>query len=327
MKAVQFSVFGPPDQVAELIELPDPGEPGEGEIVIDVEACPINPASLLLLEGRYGVRPKLPAPVPSEGVGKVTKVGAGVAGLKVGDRVLLPRDGSWRQRLKASAKGLFALPTGVDPLQLAMTRVNPPTAYLMLRDYVKLGAGDWVIQDAANSGVGHALIAIARELAYRTVNVVRRADLVAPLKAAGADVVVVDGPDLAAEVAAATGNGAIRLGIDAIGGEACLRLCSCMAEGGTVLNYGLLSGKPCMIGAEQLVFRDVTLKGFWLAKWFQTATPADIQEVYGKLIAMIAAGKIKVAVAATYPLTEIKAALRHAAQESRGGKVLLTPNA
>jgi mitochondrial enoyl-[acyl-carrier protein] reductase / trans-2-enoyl-CoA reductase len=327
MKAVQFSVFGPPDQVAELIELPDPGEPGAGEVVIDIEACPINPASLLLLEGRYGVRPNLPAPVHSEGVGKVAKIGTGVTHLKLGDRVLLPRDGTWCQRIKAPAKGLFALPAGVDPLQLAMTRVNPPTAYLMLRDYVKLAAGDWVIQDAANSGVGHALIAIGRELGYRTVNIVRRADLIAPLKTTGADVVVVDGPNLAAEVAAATGNGAIRLGIDAIGGEACLRLSSCMAEGGTVLNYGLLSGKPCMIGAEQLVFRDVTLKGFWLAKWFQTATPADIQEVYGKLIAMIAAGKIKVAVAATYPLTEIKQALRHAAQESRSGKVLLTPNA
>ena len=326
MKAVQFSAFGPPHAVAELVDVADVGAPGAGEAVIDIEASPINPADLLLLEGRYGVRPKLPAPAGSEGIGRVRALGGGVDHIKLGDRVLLPRGGAWRERIKGPARGLFALPAGVDHLQLAMARVNPPTAYLMLRDFVTLGAGDWVIQNAANSGVGQALIAIARELGYRTVNVVRRAELIAPLQAAGADAVVLAGEDLPARVAAATGHGAVRLGIDAIGGEASLQLSNCIAEGGTVVNYGLLSGKPCMIAADQLVFRDVSLKGFWLARWFQTATPAEIQEVYGRLIAMIAAGKIKVPVAATYPLGEIKAALRHAAQEARGGKVLLTPN-
>ena len=77
-----------------------------------------------------------------------------------------------------------------------MLRVNPATAYLMLHDYVAAKAGNWVIQNAANSGVGHCLIRLARQVGVRTINVVRRESLVAPLKAYGADVVLVDGPDL-----------------------------------------------------------------------------------------------------------------------------------
>jgi len=155
--------------------------------------------------------------------------------------------------------------------------------------------------------------------------VVRRQELVAPLQAMGADLVLVDGDDLAARVQAA-GAAPIRLAIDAIGGEAVMRLADCLADGGTVVNYGLLSGKPCMLGAQQTIFKSITLTGFWLQKALTAMARADLESLYADLAARVADGALRVEVDATYPIEEIKAALAHAGREGRGGKILVTPN-
>ena len=231
MLAAQFSAFGRPDTVIELIEQPDPGEPGPGEVIVDAELFPINPADLLNLEGQYGAtQPALPMVPGAEGVGRIAKAGAGVSHVKPGDRVMLPGPGTWRARVKAPAKAVFALPEGIDPQQLAMLRVNPPTAWLMLHDFVAPKPGQWLVQNAANSGVGHCLIRLARETGAKTVNVVRRAELADELRAFGADVVLTDGPDLDARVRAAIGGGALPLAIDAVGGSATQRLARCLDD-------------------------------------------------------------------------------------------------
>ena len=231
MLATQFSAFGAPDKVIELVEQPDPGEPGPGEVIVDAELFPINPADLLNLEGQYGAtQPQLPMIPGAEGVGRIAKLGAGVSHVKVGDRVLLPGPGTWRARIKAPAKAVFALPEGIDHKQLAMLRVNPPTAWLMLHEFVAPKPGQWLVQNAANSGVGHCLIRLAREAGMKTVNVVRRAELAEELRAFGADVVLTDGPDLDSRVRAATGGGAMPLAIDAVGGSATQRLARCIDD-------------------------------------------------------------------------------------------------
>lgn len=328
--ALRFSRFGKAHDVVEIVELPDPGAPGEGEVVVDVEASPINPSDLLQFEGRYGAEPPpLPVYAGGEAVGIVSEVGAGVTHLAAGDRVLLlfAGRGNWRTRVKVKAERLFSLPDA-DPLQLAMLAVNPATAQRMLEDFVKLAPGEWVIQNAANSGVGHSLIKLAKAAGLRTLNVVRRAELAPELEALGADAVLVDGPDLAARVAARTGKAARpRLAIDAIAGEATLRLGQSVADAGTVVNYGLLSGNPCTLSAADVVFRDVTLRGFWLARWFATATPQQLKSTYSALAALVADGTIHVPVEAAYPLVRAADALAHAAREGRSGKVLITPNA
>jgi len=197
MKSARLSRFGTPAEVIELVETEDPGRPGDGEVLIDVLACPINPADVLMLEGGYGASPPpLPLTPGAEGLGRIAQAGAGVKHVKAGDLVLVPGPGTWRERIKAPAKAVLALHSKADLHQLAMLRVNPATAYLLLHDYVPAKAGSWVIQNAANSGVGHCLIRLARQAGVKTINVVRREALVAPLKAYGADVVLVDGPDL-----------------------------------------------------------------------------------------------------------------------------------
>lgn len=327
MKQVRFDAFGVPHEVASCVEVADVGAPGPGEVVVDVLAFPINPADLLTMTGQYAVRPELPATLGAEGVGRISEVGPEVEDLAPGDRVMILGRDNWCQRRRLPAAQVLKVPPDADLLQLAMLKVNPATALLMLRNYVKLAPGDWVIQDAANSGVGTNLIRLARSEGIRTVNVVRREALIRPLEEIGADVVVADGPDLAERVRAATGGAAIRLAIDAIGGEVVLRLADCLAEDGTIVNYGLLSGQPCMLGAHHTIFKGITLTGFWLQRELtQRMSRERIVALYADLAARIARGELEVPIAATYPIERIRDALAHAEQEARGGKILVLPN-
>lgn len=325
MLAAQVSAFGRPETAIEIVEQADPGEPGADEVVVEAEYFPINPADVLNLEGKYGAAPpKLPMIPGAEGVGRIAKAGSGVRHVKPGDRVLLPGPGCWRERIKAPAKAVFALPEGVDPMQLAMLRVNPPTAYLMLHQFVAPKPGQWVIQNAANSGVGHCLIRLARLAGVKTVNVVRREALVAPLRTFGGDVVLTDGPDLDARVRAAIGDGKLPLAIDAVAGSATQRLARCVSDGGTVVNYGVLSGEPCMVDGRETVFRDVKLHGFWLRKWFADTPPPQIAALYRELAARLADGTLAVEVEAVYPMRRLKEAVAHAARGGRSGKILVS---
>jgi trans-2-enoyl-CoA reductase len=326
MKQVQFTAFGPPAEVAGCVEVEDVGAPGAGEAVLEILAFPINPADLLTITGGYAIRPPLPATLGAEGVGRVIAVGAEVDEIAVGDLVIsLARD-NWCQRRRLKAAQLLKLPAEGDLRQLAMLKVNPATALSMLRNYVDLGPGDWVIQDAANSGVGTNLIALARAEGIHTVNVVRRPALIEPLRAAGADAVVVDGPDLAEQVQAATGGASVKLAIDAVGGDMVIRLADCLAEGGTVVNYGLLSGQPCQLRGDQTVFKGITLTGFWLAKTLTQMSRPELEALYRDLAARVLSGQLEVAVEAVYPIEDIRSALAHAAKSGRAGKILVTPN-
>jgi NADPH:quinone reductase-like Zn-dependent oxidoreductase len=327
MKRASYSQRGPvPQDVIDAIDVEQPTL-SEGQALIEVLAAPINPSDVLTLTGQYGMLPPLPAIGGNEGVGRVAALGPNTATPTVGQTVLLPvGSGTWSTHIVADAKRLMPLPNDADPQQLAMMTVNPPTALLMLREFVDLKPGDWVIQNAANSGVGSYLIQIAAMRGIKTVNIVRREDAVASVAELGADVVVVDGDKLAKRVAEATGGASIQLGIDAVGGEATDRLATCLAEGGTLVNYGMMSGEACQISPASFVFRNITLRGFWLAKWFRNAAPAQQMEVFGEVAKGIAQGKLHTRVAATYRVEQIREAVAAAAAGERDGKILIVPN-
>lgn len=322
----QYAQRGPvPQDVIEPVAF-EPAAPGPGQVLVAVLAAPINPSDVLMLTGGYGILPPLPAVGGSEGVGRVVTVGDGVSHLSPGQTVLLPTgSGTWATHLVADAKRFVPLPSGADAQQLSMLTVNPATASLMLSEFVTLQPGDWVIQNVANSGVGGYLTQLARLRGLRTVNIVRREAAAAAVKADGGDVVLVDGDDLAARVKDAVSGAPIRLGIDAVGGKATNRLAMCVAEGGTVINYGLMSGEPCVVSPQSFVFNDLTLRGFWLAKWFRTAPREAQQALYGELTRLIATGQLKARVHATYPVERIKDAIAAAAAGERDGKILIVP--
>ncbi len=328
-KAIQFSRTGHPPDVVEVVEIDTP-DAGPGEILCRIEAAPIAPSHLLTLSGGYGALPDLPAIPGNDALATVIGIGSGVARFREGDQLLLPRGpGGWRQYATVRAEAAtIVFPPGGDPLQLSMLLANPPTAYLMLTRYVRLQPGDWVIQNAANSSTGQYLVEIARHYGWRTVCVVRREGTEETLTACGADVVLVDGPDLAERVAAATGGADIRLGIDAVAGAATARLAACLAPGATIVNYGLLSGEPCQMPPSDVVFREITLTGFWLHKWLtEKSIAAERDQMYALMRDLVVQGVLHAAVEATYPLTKASEAVAHAMRDGRSGKILFTPQA
>ncbi len=163
MKQVLIESYGTPWEVARCAEVPDVGAPAADEVVFDVLAFPINPADMGFCRGTYRLRPPLPATPGAECVGRVTAVGAQVKHLKPGDLVINLQRENWAQKRKVKGDDAIPLPAGIDLKQAAMVRINPPTAALMLSDFVDLKGGDWVIQNVANSAVGRLLIVLAHQ--------------------------------------------------------------------------------------------------------------------------------------------------------------------
>ena len=325
MKQIRIDRYGEPPEVARCVPVPDVGEPGAGEVVFDVLAFPINPADLAFCRGQYRLRPPLPATPGAECVGRVRAVGTDVAQFAPGDLVLNLQRENWAQQRRVPASDLIRLPGAIDLHQAAMLRINPPTALLLLTDIVSLRPGDWVIQNAANSSVGKLLIRLARRRGLKTANVVRRETLFDDLRALGADACVLDGPGLAERVARATGAAPIRLGLDAVGGEATARLVACVADEGTVCCYGSMTGEDPALSRSELVYRGLSITGFMLGRFLGRRTPQQIRDVYAELAAQVLAGGLDVPVRAVYPIEDIGRALAHAMQGSRDGKILVAP--
>ena len=319
MKIIRHAQFGEPAEVLACIEVDDPAPPEPGEIAVDMLAMPINPADLLRVEGRYGEQPELPATPGFEGVGRVGAVGQGVETPAVGDLVAPLFGPTWVARLVCSAKAVMPLPAGIDVDQAAMVKANPASAWALL-DRAQLAAGDRLIQNAANSAVGRTVARLAAARGIKTVNIVRRPEAAAAFDGlTGAHTLVCDPED--AETIATAGPATVAF--DAVAGEATAALAGAVAEGGLVVNYGLLSGAPCRVGASDLIFRDVRVEGFWLKRWVESTKRATVMRMYAELIAATAAGDLYTPVAARYTLDRIGEAVRHAASAGRAGKILL----
>lgn len=324
--AVRLAAFGAPLEVVEASEVAMP-EIASGEVLVKMELAPVNPADVNVLEGKYGTLPALPCTPGVEGVGRVVAEGAdlgSLAGRLLGKRVLLPHGfGSWRQYGTVRAEGLVVVPEAVPVEQAAMLRINPATALCLLENFVDLNPGEWVVQNAANSGVGRSVMQIARARGWRTVNVVRRGGLEAELLAAGGDVVLEFGEALGARILEKTGGVAPRLGLNAVGGENALALAKALAEGGTLVTYGAMGLQPLRIPNGLLIFKDLRFCGFWVSRWYQDASETERAALFEQLFQWAAQGVLHTPVEAVYPLEEVRAAVAHAMRSERGGKVLL----
>jgi trans-2-enoyl-CoA reductase len=316
--AVVYETHGKPTEVLRVATQPAPDE-----VVVEMRAAPINPADLNAIEGKYPLRPTLPATPGFEGAGVVAELGANVRNPETGALVILPHNlGTWREAAAVKADELVAVPPEIGPVQAAMLKINPMTAWRLLHDYVELKRDEWLIQNAANSAAGRAVIQIARELGYRTVNVVRREELVEELRIEGGDVVLIEGESLRDDVKEATSGGQIRLGLNAVGGESALRLANTLAPGSTMVTYGAMSLQPLKIPNGLLIFKDLRFRGIWINKWYDNATWPERMEAFHPLFEMAKRGLLKTKVEKSYPLSQAKAAVAHAAQGKRSGKII-----
>lgn len=301
-----------------------PVAPADGEVLVKISAAPINPADLNTVEGTYGVKLELPAVPGIEGCGVVLESKS--AGFVPGDVVMfLERAATWATHCTVPAAVLFKLPQGIDPLQAAMLKVNPATAWRLLHGYGELQQGDWVVQNLGNSAVGRCVIQIAREIGVKTISFVRSAGQIEELKALGADHVFIDdevGQSAAKDV---MGGSNAALAFNAVGGDSALRVMKLLRESGTHITYGAMGRKPITMPNGLLIFRDIRVVGLWVTRWLATATDEQIHELYEQLAQRVAAGKIIQPVDRTYPLDEFQQALERLDSPERRGKVLFAP--
>lgn len=323
MHQLRMARCGPPADAVELHPQSLP-LPGPGEVRLRLRAAALNPADLNFIEGHYGRQPDLPCVPGMEGAGTIDALGEGVAGCALGSLALpLTGPGNWATWRILPAAAVLSLPPDLDPLQAALLRINPATAWGLLHAAGPPAPGSWVAQNAASSAAAHCVIQLARNLQLRTVNFVRRPESAAACQALGADLTFPDdAAGLAAARAALAGEAPPALALNAVGGDSALRLLDLLGPGGTHLTYGAMGRQALKVPNSMLIFKGLTLRGFWLSRWQEGLPPDAIAALYQKLAHWAASGQLRQQIAATYPLAAFRQALAHAAQSGRGGKVL-----
>ena len=323
MRQIRFQAFGKPEEQVVCADVADP-VPGAGEVLLRVLAAPINPADINFIEGTYGIKPELPAVPGNEACAEVVGCAPDVGGFAPGDRVIvLGGTGLWQDLVARPASDLVKIPAGIDPHQACQLKVNPPTAWLLLKHFQDLQPGSWVAQNAANSAVGQAVIQIARSLGLKTINFVRRESLVPELEALGADAVFLDEKDSVAAARELAGGGGPSLALNAVGGDSALRLMDLLAPQGEVVTYGAMSRKSLKVPNSFLIFKRIRLSGLWVTEWFKEAGREAVGGVFARLAELMAEGKLVLPVERVYAPDEIAAALGRAQRSGRSGKILI----
>jgi NADPH2:quinone reductase len=329
MKAILFDRFGPPEEVLQVRDVPQP-EAGRGQVRVRMLAVPVNPSDLLYVRGEYGRRPTLPASPGFEGVGVVDAAGPGLLrhlrGLKPGKRVavLNSSGGNWQQYVVIPARQAVPIPDGIPDEQAATFFVNPATALVMARYVLQVPHGAWLLQTAAGSALGKMIIRLGKHDGFRTLNVVRRREQVDELKRLGADAVLcsADGP-LPERVRELTGGAGVPFALDAVGGATGSEVVQSLGSGGRMLCYGTLSEEPLSIHPRVLMVGQKRVEGFWLSEWTRQQGVLRMLGLFRSIGRLLRVGVLTSDVGQTFPLEQVREAVRAAGQPGRQGKVLL----
>lgn len=320
MLAIQLTQFGQPEQSLKVVEVPGPAAPDAGQALIQVEYAPLDHHDLLLAEGVYPIRPELPSVIGNEGAGTVLAVGPDVTHIRPGDTVLLPFGTfAWSEQVVADAAKLTALDKSISLDQAAMLAINPTTGGLLVESR-DLPPGSWLVQNAANSGVGRSVIAFAKERGLRTINIVRREEAVTELKELGADIVLVDSPDVATHVRAVIGNAPVPLGLDGVSGKATGLLLDVLTEGALLVIYGYMSGEPFTPDQGVLRAKNITATEFWM---YQDKYLPRHPALSAEAARLVAEGKLRMPSVPVYKADDFAEALAYL---RKNGKVLLDFN-
>jgi NADPH:quinone reductase len=324
MRNVTFDRFGDPMEVLQISEVPIPN-PELGQIRIKLIKRPIHPVDLMMVRGLYGVKPPLPSTPGAEALAIIDALGAGVTEFESGQRVVsLGTQGTWSDYLIVQPTSLIPIPDSVPDGVACQMFLNPLTANLLL-DSVAAKKGDWLIQSAANSTVGRIIVQLAKRRGINLINLVRRNNAIDELKRFGAEhVLSTEDSAWPKHVPELTGKVPVTKAIDAVGGSLSLDMISVLVQDSIFLAYGALAGQSLLIDPNSLIFSNVIVRGFWLANWFQTADPAQMQKVISELVQLVATGELILPIEAEYDLADFKQALQHAERPGRSGKILMS---
>jgi len=324
MRQLQLIAHGEPSDVVELNTFSEPTL-GHEDVLVSMEAAPMNPSDFLFIRGIYGVRPAFPSSVGAEGVGRVAKIGSKVDPALRGKRVLiLPtyEQGTWADEVVVPLRNLVPMSDEADPLQLSMIGINPATAYLLLNRYVSLMPGDWIGQTAANAAMGQYIIALAKLAGVKTLNIVRRKEAAEQVRQWGGDRVILQDDNLHKNIEESLDGKKLSLVLDTVGGTPVGELAKSLKAGGPIVVYALQSGQFPAISPKDLIYSGLSLHGFWLINWIPNAPRTEIEEIYQKLGDLVADGSLSATVEHVYPLDQFKEAFKHSLKSNRSGKIL-----
>ncbi|KAL1776531.1 trans-2-enoyl-CoA reductase, mitochondrial isoform X1 [Sigmodon hispidus] len=330
VRALIYGSHGDPAKVIQLKNLELTALEGS-DVHVKMLAAPVNPADINMIQGNYGLLPKLPAVGGNEGVGQVVAVGSSVSGLKPGDWVILANAGlgTWRTEAVFREETLIRVPKDISLQSAATLSVNPCTAYRMLVDFEQLQPGDCVIQNGSNSGVGQAVIQIASALRLKTINVVRdRPDiqkLTDRLKDLGADYVLTEEQLRLPETKTILKDlPPPRLALNCVSGKSSTELLRHLAPGGTMVTYGGMAKQPVTASVSLLIFKDLKLRGFWLSQWKKNHSTDEFKELILTLCDLIHQGQLRAPTCSEVPLQDYQRALEASIRPFVSSKQILT---
>ena len=277
MKRAVFEDLGKPWEVLNVQESEMP-EPGEGEVRIKVTYANINPSDIMFTQGMYGIRPELPGVGGFEAAGVIDAIGSSVEMME-GTRVIFTAIGVWQEYVIVPAKTVIPTPKGMTDEVACQAFVNPFTAYGMLKES-QLKEGQWLLLTAGGSAFAKFVIQMAAKRGINTVCTVRRDVQVTELLTLGATAVVnTETQDLRREIKALTDGKGVDYIFDAVGGQLGAQVLDALAMNGTMLVFGLLSLQSIPLNSGLLIFKNLTVKGFWLTTWMASLSREEKVEV------------------------------------------------
>ncbi len=317
MRSVVFEKFGVPEQVLGLAERPRP-VPGAGQVLVRMVLSAIHNHDLMTIAGEYGVKPDLPAVPGTEAVGVVEALGEGVSNLAVGQRVTGGVQ-TWAEYYLVDAAQAVPVPDSVSD-ETACQLIAMPLSAKMILASLEVKSGDWMIQNAGNGLVGKLVSRFGAEQGINVVSLVRRDAAVAELEALGiANVVSTQSAGWQERVRALTGGAPIIRALDSLGGEGASQLLEVVADGAELVSFGAMTPQPLSITAAQLLFRGITVRGFWGMK--PGLAPEVIGAMFGEVVALAAKGELVLPIEAVFGLDQIVEAVRASGEPGRKGKI------
>lgn len=323
MKAWRVHEWCEPDQMS-FEEIPTP-EPGAGELRIKNKAAALNFYDILLIQGKYQVKPPRPFTPGSEIAGVVDAIGAGVSGFAVGDRVqAMASSGGFAEYSLAPAAKTFRIPDVMSFAEAAAMIVIYQTSYLALTGRTTVKPGEWLLVHAAAGGVGLSAMQIGKALGARIIATAGSAEKLDFCLSQGAEHAInyKDGAWVE-QVKQITGGRGADVIYDPVGGEVFELSTKCIAPEGRLLVIGFAGGVIPSIAANRILLKNLSVIGAYWGGYLEHH-PNYMAETQAALFKMYEAGQIKPVVSQTFDLTEAVAALNALATRKTFAKVVLT---
>lgn len=323
MKAWQVTHYGEPEEMA-LGEAAQPS-PAEGEVLIRNRACGLNFFDLLQCQGKYQSKPAFPFTIGAEVAGTVAAVGAGVAGLEVGQRVLaLPRGGGFAEYTAVKASRAFPIPDGMGFVQAAALPVTYQTSLFALEHRGRLRPHEVLLVQAGASGVGTAAIQLGKALGARVIATAGSPEKLAFCRLQGAELALsYRGGGWVDELKRLTGGRGADVIYDPVGGDVFDLSTKVIAPDGRLLVVGFASGRIPSLAANRALLKNMSLVGvFWGRHCDENR--GYMAYLHGRLVDFYSQGAIKPQVGATYALEDVPRGIRDLANRKVVGKAVAT---